>query len=759
MCERCCGKLGFAILWSPKFLCFSPKCRFSLSFSAGISLFFLIVASIAMNWQVVASFSASQGNAKIPKCPRGQKPQLITDSMEARYTCVPDGQPTLVTRPTPKATPKPTPKPNPLPTPTPLSATAREWVLREAKARPNDPWPQGKAHVLLGIPGSPEKEKGYLEPGGSFSPAVGSFGISFWMTDLKGNLVASSDTIESGQQHTHQWVGLESSRTPGIKTSYASKYDATWTPVGAGKWALDLQTTASNTAKIFFVVRSVGPAGGRVDALKWDGNNLLVNDRWSINFGRLVPDTAVRVGQEGDKDWKTALLREKDRRFKDGWGFATIDLSADKNWKVEITDKTASSVPAFTYNTLRSNLEIFVNSAEFNASLNAQVAHLLMGITRKEVWPGDPLSYGKKRSREAAYTIVALMRAGHIEIAKELLTELAERYTWGATDAETTGLFLWAADEVTAKLIQREPDNVYAFKLWTQVKQKADELTAARIAQVSTGQMGALYMQALNYRGLLGAANYAERMRKMDEANRYRNRAAEWKQAWDTDYKTQIFNDSPYYSGLWPSGVTSATRDFTQGLETRWKIAHNSEGGFQQAPTRPSLAFADAHQWLMLENSDRPWQTLQWFWQHQTMPGLYFWSSQNEENPGKNWEQVRGWVNAPTTSTMPHYWTAAELLLLQLDMLAYVDDTTREPALVIGAGLHPDWVNLPMNVNGILTNFGEISWDWNAKDKRLTILVANKQTKDRLNKNKDRLVRVGAALRAVMKGKPEIKQS
>jgi len=46
------------------------------------------------------------------------------------------------------------------------------------KKRANDPWPRGLGHTVLGVPGSPQSQKGYYEPGGSVCASVGSFGIS-----------------------------------------------------------------------------------------------------------------------------------------------------------------------------------------------------------------------------------------------------------------------------------------------------------------------------------------------------------------------------------------------------------------------------------------------------------------------------------------------------------------------------------------------------------------------------------------------------
>ena len=150
-------------------------------------------------------------------------------------------KPSLIwTNPTPKPKPsksgvtapvKPPVKPTPTPTPTPLPppATAQEAVLREMVRRPKDYWSPNKAHVILALPGSPERAKAYLEPGGGFSPGVGSFGLSFCLTDAAGNVIATSDTVSytNPEKTSHQLLWAENGGLTGIKT-HTWMYDATW---------------------------------------------------------------------------------------------------------------------------------------------------------------------------------------------------------------------------------------------------------------------------------------------------------------------------------------------------------------------------------------------------------------------------------------------------------------------------------------------------------------------------------------------------
>jgi hypothetical protein len=78
---------------------------------------------------------------------------------------------------------------------------------------------------------------------------------------------------------------------------------------------------------------------------------------------------------------------------------------------------------------------------------------------------------------------------------------------------------------------------------------------------------------------------------------------------------------------------------------------------------------------------------------------------------------VRGWVNPPYVS--PHYGTAAEVALLQLAMLAFVDESNLQPQLVVGAGVPNAWLPERMSVTGLRTRLGQVSWDWDGRRLRI----------------------------------------
>lgn len=83
------------------------------------------------------------------------------------------------------------------------------------------------------------------------------------------------------------------------------------------------------------------------------------------------------------------------------------------------------------------------------------------------------------------------------------------------------------------------------------------------------------------------------------------------------------------------------------------------------------------------------------------------------------WRYVRGWHNNAAVS--PDYETAALLLLLQQDMLAYVDEAATEPTVVIGAGVTSAWLSHPMAVSALALPGGSIDWQWDGRTMRVTL--------------------------------------
>jgi len=633
-------------------------------------------------------------------------------------------------------------------------------VLRKKTGRINDggpsDWvPRSVGHVILGWPGSKEEEKAYHEPGGSFSPGVGSFGVSIWITDAAGNITATSDNIPLTLLR-EQLVWNNPKGLPGIVTD-SPYYRAQWSAVGPGTWRLTIKTQPRADSKPVIVVRSVGPAGGPIRSLVWAEQRLLINDRWTVT---VEPKPAViHLGEEGKKGWLSERLEMKHWNSENGWGYAKIELGEKLDYNLLITDSNDAAVAGEDIAEYASGLRMNLPDDRFAASANAQIAHLMMGLVGQEARPGDPMSYPFAWLRDEAYITVALGRSGQSTAAKRLSKHLAENDFFGGfgAEADQPGLAIWALTDLALQLKQPQYDRW----LWPHIRRKAElilEMLAADrpihkplrtpviplytkplpsgdpdITLVSErardgliigridNSRPVLYVNAVSYLGLMDAALMADRLGESASAQQWRARATELKQAW-----SRIFDQKPpderfalAYS-LWPAWMANPkTPNFSSGLEASW--ANYAQDNFWQPARSNAFKPAEARQWLVLGRGDRAWTTLSAFWHHQESPGLYHWRSEaGPENTFNGWKNVRGWLEGQD-AVVPSYKMAAEILLLQLDMLAYDDKSAAEPTLVIGAGIPPSWLGQPLSVRNLSTRIGLVNWTWDGRSMRVTI--------------------------------------
>jgi hypothetical protein len=628
--------------------------------------------------------------------------------------------------------------------------TPRQEVLQAQKARPADPWPRGQGHVILAVPGSLEAQKAYHEPGGSFSPEFRSFGVSLWITDAHGAIMKTSDNIPLSEIR-QRFVWHEGVVTPSIRTE-TGEYVAEWSlgpAVGASQLLLDSRLAAGE--RLMLVVRSVGPAGTAIESLQWKGSELLVNGRFKL---RITPSpVSVYIGPEGTAGWVTAPAGSSTEcHGQNGWCFARLELQGKSAEALRIVDAFPRHAPALTAHSTRSTLQVQLPDSRFAESLHAQVAHLMMGTVEDQTRPGESNQYPLAWQRDGAYEVVALARAGQLDTARELARYFAEKDFFDGFGAEgdAPGLALWALEEVAARVNSRDYDRF----LWPHVYRKAEfilgmQSTKEPIRRIFAGMlvpehralpeiydmaqpprdgliMGRMdfhfpvfYVTAVSYNGLLQAAEMADRLNAQTEARRWRSAAADLKRAWNAAYQPSETDERTFISGLWPSWIAAQRDLFKKGLDLQWSGGESASwdeagGTFRSVPLWTYFTFAFAHQYLFLNHPERTWQTLHWFWDHQPSPGLYsWWEGNGEENNFHEWDYTRGWVK-PAHVT-PEYWAAAECLLLQMDMLTYVDESGNSPELVVGAGVPASWLSKSIKIQGMLTKLGRVDWTWDGR--------------------------------------------
>ncbi len=161
---------------------------------------------------------------------------------------------------------------------------AHQWVL-----------PVGKAHIVLAVPGSEDLDKSYVEPDGSFSPGVASYGVTTWLYDIgEGHLYAPEEMPD--EQLSFQ---LEEGFIPIAHSGWSAgplrleKRIAVVPKSAGGREAEDYcEVVVRNEGKqvaefwLYVAVRSIGPAGGPVNSLSAsrDARTILLNGAPAIQL-------------------------------------------------------------------------------------------------------------------------------------------------------------------------------------------------------------------------------------------------------------------------------------------------------------------------------------------------------------------------------------------------------------------------------------------------------------------------------------------
>ena len=633
--------------------------------------------------------------------------------------------------------------------------TQRQIMLLEKARRPNDPWPRGDGHVVIGEPGGPLSQKGYHEPGGSFTPSPGSFGISIWVRNNSNLLVATSDSIPAEQVH-EQYVFDNVAKIPALKdvTPY---YSAIWSYVAAGHWRLELEN-ANATKKLEIVFRSVGPAGGPLESAIWDKNQLLLNRRWIAALDS--QPVSVSTGDESKGELQAVALGSGPVVSDGGWAFARIGLDRPAV-TLELTDTKPQFASMLSYAETVPQFSFKLPDKRFEESLKAQVATLMMGYIGRQTGPGEPINYPLAWERDGAYSLMAMAKCGQLETARELSVYFAENDFFGgfgaegdAPGSETNALvelaflfndpdyFRWLWPHVVRKMtlideMMNAKENIYKDYVGPLVPylladpRRHQQICAPSEDGLIVGSMDLhfpiLYINAISYRGLIQASRLAERLGHTVEASDWKAKAERLRGVWKSAYGQPKYNDERNFMvSVWPSWIVDKSfRPFVESIEERW--AHEWEDGRpKERPLWTYFNVSQAHQWLFLERPERVWEILEYFFAHQCAPGLYtYWEGNGEENTFRQWDNYRGWVKPPYVT--PHYWTASEMLHLQLDMLVYVDESKPDFEIVVGGGVPAEWLKREISVKNFRTKAGTVSWEYRDKQLKVTVTGANHQ--------------------------------
>lgn len=620
-------------------------------------------------------------------------------------------------------------------------ADERTQAREEMRRRPGDFWPRGGGHIPFAEFGAKDEDKGWLEAGGSFSPSFVSFGIAVWTVRADGEVMTTSDTVRLADTHQAYVASGQTLALDVATPTYGLRYEA----AGQHAYRLTVAAPKISSQQLELVVRSTGPAGGPVTQIDWKDEVLRINGRWQIDFP--AGAKLIGIGDERNGGLRKRMNVVSDHvRSADGWGYARI-LLPPRDVRLQIEDVSVGASAAAVFPP-PSGCVLDGFPAEFTTMIETQRTNLLLGISGDEPRPGDPINYPLAWQRDGAYTVVALARSGQKNVARLLSAKFARDDFFGGFGAEgdAPGLALWALAETAVALRDRS----FASEVWPDVQRKVKLIESLRTAKgeirhafvgpvVPTslqatdndlvaypserglivarmdGHKPLFYINAVSYLGLVEAANIAAMLGETADAARWSAEAISLREAYRTamaSHDPDITNARTAISGLYPSDAAEP-EIMRQVLTERWAQDHDSADGFRVNPMWTYFDFAEAHQWLRLGEVDKVHAVLDWFKARDRLPGIgVFWEGDGEENSFGKWPHARG--NLYPTGVTPHYWTAAEALLLHLEMLAYVD-RQQKSTVVIGAGLPAAWLSRPLRVDAVGTALGPVSWYWDGK--------------------------------------------
>lgn len=378
-----------------------------------------------------------------------------------------------------------------------MRAKHRDWI-----------WNRSDTHVILGVPESHEGFKTTVEPGNSFSPGVGTYGVSSWVAT-------------GGQLHAPERMPLED-----LQWSYLEGH----IPVLVSRWnagavavtsrlftdgdaalsdikdylAVELYNPTDQPINLTFylVLRSFGAAGGPVRRLAWQDCTVVVNGGAVVypytspsafgatSYAESGRDISVdlQAGQlpkattvDDESTWASGALaydvtlppgtmRQLDFAFH-------LHANHSKFKWVQPPDVAVSldAVQAEFVARWKADLPILLDvpDTRFRDALLIQRAHLAMFTVDAEPRI-TPVSYPLWWLRDGAYVVNALEKGGYHDFTERAVRRVADRDAFGGFGAEGDGPSegIWILSE--HYLMTRSLD--FLRDVWPHIERKADLL-------------------------------------------------------------------------------------------------------------------------------------------------------------------------------------------------------------------------------------------------------------------------------------------
>jgi hypothetical protein len=215
---------------------------------------------------------------------------------------------------------------------------ARVAAAERREIRQQDPWP--RAPRVIETPGSRDDyDFAAYEDGGALWPAHSTFNVAFWITNLDGQVVATSHSLPAADAVSR--LEMTAPQGPRIDT-VTPFYRAAWQHEGRRAWRLDLQPDSPADRHVYIVIRGVGWQYSRIRSITRQINGLLINGRWRVTVPKEAGD--IRLGIEDSASWPLPPSGTESVTNEDGWAFARIGpiQSTSGSIQIRLIDEAAS---------------------------------------------------------------------------------------------------------------------------------------------------------------------------------------------------------------------------------------------------------------------------------------------------------------------------------------------------------------------------------------------------------------------------------
>jgi len=636
--------------------------------------------------------------------------------------------------------------------------TARE-VLETARGTAN----RGATHIFLGHPLSDGADKTTVEPGNTYSPGVWSCGISVWLD--RDRRLYTPDLLEDDaifwqlDETRPSLVTACYGAGPGVQVRHRLCHLG-----GAGTEGVDfnevqIEATTATVVSLHIVVKDVGPAGGRLDALAWesDKSTLVINGQQRL----VLEQAGVRCAVfEADAQHESAAaVLSLDLRLGAGdsecVGFKTEHGYKAKGFESGIPRRRAWSqigvADAFRENAVSWDralpARVLAPDPRIARTWERCAFHIMAAMECGLPRIGA-VTYPVFWIRDGVIVLRALDLMGRHDLARLGNDHLAPLYFGGGFGAESDapGEGIWAL----VRHARLSGDHEWLASMFPFIRARVaylermltatDPIRAiaenrdTRTLNTAMGNILCLpaqnglihgrmdghspdfYINAWAYAGLSLAAYAARQLGETALAEQWTEQARDVDERIAEHLLPKYGNARDPIVAPYPSGALSQHRDRLRGLFGVW---YRKNRLADQNARRPEALWtyfeaAQIHNALRLGFKDEAWVNLDGMLEP---AGAWDVSAFIEGKPGgaetlpfRNDLGRRGWLHPERAegSNMPHNWTGAEMVNLIRDIFVREDGDM----LVLGEGVPDSWLvpGATFGVRDMPTDLGTLSY-------------------------------------------------